>query len=164
MKRATFISLIIGVLLLQGCSILTESRAEREARIERETQMVLDGINSGDFKIDIERMMPLRGSSRHANGFSIKVKDGHIVSNLPYFGRVWDLPYGGGHGLTFEADIEDTAVFTGDDGSYTVRMLIKTDEDTHVYTLQIYVAGNSYLLVQSKNREPINYVGSFSFR
>ena len=48
--------------------------------------------------------------------------------------------------------------------SYNIRMLIKTDEDTHVYTLQIYVDGNSYLLVQSKNREPINYIGNFSFR
>ena len=163
MKRAAFISIILCALLTQGCSILTESRADREARIERQAQQILAGVNAGDFKINIERMMPLRGAGRNVNGFSVKVKDGRIVSNLPYFGRAWDLPYGGGHGLTFEADIEESAVYAGDDGSYTIRQLIKTDEDTHVYTFQIFPTGNSYLLVQSKNREPINFVGYYSF-
>ena len=42
-------------------------------------------------------------------------------------------------------------------------MLIKTDEDTHVYTFQIFTNGSTSLLVQSKNREPINFNGDFSF-
>ena len=163
MKRTAILTMMLGILLLQGCAVMTESREDRAARLEREAQMVRQGVETGDFKIDIRMMMPLRGGSRHVDNYSVKVKDGHIVSYLPYFGRAWDLPYGGGHGLSFEADIEDSAVYAGSDGSYTVRLLIKTDEDSHVYTFQIFRSGSASLLVQSKNREPINYSGDLVF-
>ena len=163
MKRFLLVPLLSGLFLFQGCSVLTESREDRAARLERESQLILEGIDALDFKIDIERMIPMRGTARHVDNYSVKVKDGHIVSHLPYIGRAWDLPYGGGHALNYESDIDDSAVFVGDDGSYTVRLLIKTDEDTHVYTFQIYLDGNAYLLVQSRNREPINFSGHYSF-
>ena len=162
MKRI-LITLMAATLLFQGCGVLNESREDRLARLEREAQMVRDGVENGDFKVDIDRMIPLRGGSRHVDNYSVKVKDGHIVSYLPYFGRAWDLPYGGGHGLNFEADIQESEVYREADGSYTVRLLIKTDEDTHVYTFQIFTNGSTSLLVQSKNREPINFNGDFSF-
>ncbi|MBO4918345.1 MAG: DUF4251 domain-containing protein [Bacteroidales bacterium] len=162
MKRI-LITLMAAALLFQGCGVLNESREDRLARLEREAQMVRDGVENGDFKVDIDRMIPLRGGSRHVDNYSVKVKDGHIVSYLPYFGRAWDLPYGGGHGLNFEADIQESEVYREADGSYTVRLLIKTDEDTHVYTFQIFTNGSTSLLVQSKNREPINFNGDFSF-
>ena len=160
MKR--IIITIAAAALLTGCGVLTESREERQIRLEREAQLVRQGIENGDFKVDIDRMIPLRGGSRHVDNYSVKVKDGHIVSYLPYFGRAWDLPYGGGHGLNFEADIQENEVYREADGSYTVRLLIKTDEDTHVYTFQIFTNGNTSLLVQSKNREPINFNGSIN--
>ena len=162
MKRI-LITLAAAALVLTGCGVLSESREDRLVRLEREAQMVRQGVENGDFKIEIRQMIPLRGGSRHVDNYSVKVKDGHVVSYLPYFGRAWDLPYGGGHGLSFEADVQESAVFLGDDGSYTVRLLIKTDEDTHVYTFQIFQNGSASLLVQSKNREPINYNGDFVF-
>ena len=162
MKRILF-TFLAATLLFTGCGVLTESREDRLVRLEREAQMVRQGVENVDFKVNIDRMIPLRGASRHVDNYSVKVKDDHIVSYLPYFGRAWDLPYGGGHGLNFEADIQDSAVFISDDGSYTVRLLIKTDEDTHVYTFQIFRNGSATLLVQSRNREPINFNGDFVF-
>ena len=162
MKRI-IITLMAAALLLQGCGVLTESREDRLVRLEREAQMVRQGVETGNFKVNIDRMIPLRGGSRHVDNYSVKVKDGHITSHLPYFGRAWDLPYGGGHGLTFDADIQESDVFHESDGTYTVRLLVKTDEDTHVYTFQVYTSGSASLLVQSKNREPINYGCNFSF-
>ena len=155
--------MMLGVLLLQGCGVMTESRKDRAARLELTAQQVHQGVEAGDFKMDIRMMMPLRGASRHVDNYSVKVKDGHIVSYLPYFGQAWDLPYGGGHGLNFEADIEDSEVYRDAKGSYIVRLLIKTDEDTHVYTFQIFQNGSASLLVQSKNRESINYSGDLVF-
>ena len=161
MKR--IIITLAAAALLTGCGVLTESREDRQIRLEREAQMVRQGVENGNFKVDIDRMVPLRGGARHVDNYSVKVENGHIVSHLPYFGRAWDLPYGGGHGLTFEADIEESDIFREPDGSYTVRLLIKTDEDTHVYTFQIYTNGSTSLLVQSKNREPINFSGNINF-
>lgn len=162
MKRI-LITFMAAALLLQGCGVLNESREDRAVRLEREAKMVSEGVEAGSFRVNIDRMIPLRGSARHVDNYSVRVKDGHIVSYLPYFGRAWDLPYGGGHGLNFEADIQESDVFRETDGSYTVRLLIRTDEDTHVYTFQIFPNGSTSLLVQSKNREPINFSGDFSF-
>ena len=161
--KKILITLMATALLLQGCGVLKESREDRLVRLEREAKMVSQGVESGDFKVDIDRMIPLRGAASHVDNYSVRVKDGQIMSHLPYFGRAWDLPYGGGHGLTFDADIEESDVYREPDGSYTVRLLIRTDEDTHVYTFQIYTNGSASLLVQSKNREPINYSGNINF-
>ena len=162
MKRI-LITIMAATLLLTGCGILTESREDRLIRLEREAQMIRQGVESLDFTIDIEQMIPMKGVSRHVDNYSVKVKDGHIVSHLPYVGRAWDLPYGGGHALNFEADIQESAVFTESDGSYTVRLIIKTDEDTHVYAFHLFSNGKASLIVQSRNRESISYGGSFSF-
>lgn len=163
MKRTILIPLMTGLLLLQGCGVLTESRTDKAARLEREAALVVQGVESGDFKVDIRFMIPLGSPSRNVTSYSVTVKDGHIVSHLPYMGRAWDLPYGGGHGLNFEADIQDSAVYREPDGSYTVRLLVRTDEDSHVYTFEIFPNGSTTLLVQSKNREPITFRGEVIF-
>ena len=162
MKRI-LITIMAATLLLTGCGILTESREDRLIRLEREAQMIRQGVESLDFTIDIEQMIPMKGVSRHVDNYSVKVKDGHIVSYLPYAGRAWDVPYGGGHALNFEADIQDSAVYNENDGSYTVRLVIKTDEDNHVYAFRIFTNGSTSLLVQSRNREPISFNGDFVF-
>jgi hypothetical protein len=162
MKKILF-TLMAAAILFSGCGVLNESREDRLIRQEREAQMLIQGIESGHYRINIDRMIPLRGQSKHVDAYSVRVKGDHIVSYLPYFGRAWDLPYGGGHGLNFEADIQESVVYREADGSYTVRLLIKTDEDTHVYTFQIFTSGKATLLVQSKNREPINFYGDYDF-
>ncbi|MBQ6044614.1 MAG: DUF4251 domain-containing protein [Bacteroidales bacterium] len=164
MKRATFITLLLGITLLQGCGVLFESPEDKAARQQREFQTIRESVESGNFKIDIRQMIPLQMSPRHVTNYSVSVKDNHIISYLPYAGRAWDVPYGGGHALNFQADIQETAVYRDDvNGSYTVRLLIRTDEDTHVYTFQIFSSGSASLLVQSKNRDSISYNGEFVF-
>ena len=162
MKRI-LITIMAGALLLTGCGVLVESREDRLVRLEREAQMVRQGVESLDFKIDIDQMIPMKGPSRHVDNYSVKVKDGHIVSHLPYVGLAWDLPYGGGHALNFEADIQESAVYDEGDGSYIIRLIIKTDEDTHVYAFHLFNNGKASLIVQSCNRESISYGGDFSF-
>ena len=155
--------MILGLALLQGCGVMTESREDRQARQEREAAQVRQSVESCDFTMDVRRMIPLGANSRIVSNYSVKVKDGHINSHLPYMGRAWDVPYGGGHALNFEADIQEASVFREANGSYTVRLLVPTDEDTHVYIFQIFDNGSASLLVQSKNREPINFNGQLSF-
>jgi len=155
---------MLGALLFQGCGILTESREDRLVREQREAQIISESIESGDFKMDIRQMIPMAMAPRHVTNYSVTVEGDHINSHLPYAGRAWDLPYGGGHALNFESDIQEKAVFLDEsDGSYTVRLLVRTDEDTHIYTFHFSLGGSATLLVQSKNREPINFTGTFLF-
>ena len=77
--------------------------------------------------------------------------------------QVDDYPYGGGHGLNFQAEYQEYNVIAQPDGSDMIRILVKTDEDTHVYTFTIYDNGKVNLLVQSRNREPVSYYGEIRF-
>jgi hypothetical protein len=156
--------LLAVVLTVSSCGILSgETREERARREAREARMVEDNIQAGNFTIDIDRMYPVRGSSQHVSNYSVSVKDGVLNSHLPYIGQAWRVPYGGGHALNFKAPVGTYNVFRTQDGGYEIRILVKTDEDQHVYTLTIFNNGRTSLDVQSQNRERISFSGVMDF-
>ena len=154
--------LLTAALFVSGCGVLNETLAERRERRARESRLVTENVQSGNFSIDIERMYPLRGSSKSVTSYSVTVKDGTIDSHLPYIGRAWNVPYGGGHALTFEAEVGSYTVQPVRDG-YEVTLYVKTDEDEHIYRFTIFDNGNTSLDVQSGNRDRISYSGNMRF-
>ena len=156
--------LLAVALTVSSCGVLSgETREERARREAREARMVEDNIQAGNFTIDIDRMYPVRGSSQHVSNYSVSVKDGVLNSHLPYIGQAWRVPYGGGHALNFKAPVGTYNVFRTQDGGYEIRILVKTDEDQHVYTLTIFNNGRTSLDVQSQNRERISFSGVMDF-
>ena len=135
--------LLAAVLAVSACGILSsETREERVAREAQEAKMVRQGLETGNFTIDIDRMYPLRGTSKMVNNYSIKVKDNVLISHLPFIGQAWRVPYGGGHALNFDAPIV---------------------EDEHLYLLTVFDNGRASLDVQSQNRDRISYSGQMDF-
>ena len=155
--------LLTAVLMVSGCGIFNETPAERKAREAREAQMVKSNVESGDFTIRIDRMYPLRGSSKSVSNYFVSVKDGKLNSALPYIGTAWRVPYGGGHALHFEAEIGEYSVSPFRKDGYEVRIRVRTDEDDHVYLFQIFDTGRASLDVQSGNRDRISYSGEMEF-
>ena len=156
--------LLAVVLTVSSCGVLSsETREERALREAREAKMVDENLQSADFRIEIDRMYPVRGSSQHVTNYSVTVKDGVLNSHLPYIGQAWRVPYGGGHALNFKADIGSYNVVRTRDDGYEVRIYVKTDEDQHVYTLTIFNNGRTSLDVQSQNRERISFSGMMDF-
>ena len=155
--------LLAAVLTVSSCGIFSETPAERREREAREAQLVTEKVNTGNFTIDIDRMYPLRGSSKSVTNYSITVKDGKLISALPFIGRAWKVPYGGGHALNFEADILNYTVTPVRKDGYEVRIYVKTDEDEHLYLLTIFDNGRSSLDVQSGNRDRMSYSGIMDF-
>ena len=156
--------LLAAVLTVSSCGVLSsETREERARREAREARMVDENLQSANFRIEIDRMYPVRGSSQHVTNYSVTVKDGVLNSHLPYIGQAWRVPYGGGHALNFKADIGSYNVARTRDDGYEVRIYVKTDEDQHVYTLTVFNNGRASLDVQSQNRERISFSGMMDF-
>ena len=156
--------LLAVVLTVSSCGVLSsETREERARREAREAKMVDENLQSANFRIEIDRMYPVRGSSQHVTNYSVTVKDGVLNSHLPYIGQAWRVPYGGGHALNFKADIGSYNVARTRDDGYEVRIYVKTDEDQHVYTLTVFNNGRASLDVQSQNRERISFSGMMDF-
>ena len=158
------VTLLAAALAVSACGILSsETREEKAAREAREAQMVRQGVEAGDFSIDIDRMYPLRGTSKTVTNYSVKVKDGVLYSHLPFIGQAWRVPYGGGHALNFDEKIGNYSVLQTREGGYEIRIYVKTDEDEHLYRITLFDNGRASLDVQSGNRDRISYSGIFDF-
>jgi hypothetical protein len=97
------------------------------------------------------------------SNYSIKVKDGVLISHLPFIGQAWRVPYGGGHALNFDAPIVNYTVTQPRTDGYEIRIYVKTDEDEHLYRLTVFDNGRASLDVQSQNRDRISYTGEMDF-
>ena len=160
-----FVLPLLAVLLtVSGCGILSsETREERVAREAKEARMVRQGVETGNFTINIDRMYPLRGTSKTVTNYSVKVKDGVLYSHLPFIGQAWRVPYGGGHALNFDAPIVNYTVTPPRADGYEIRIYVKTDEDEHLYRLTVFDNGRASLDVQSQNRDRISFSGEMDF-
>ena len=156
--------LLAAVLAVSACGILSsETREERVVREAKEAKMVRQGLETGNFTIDIDRMYPVRGSSKVVNNYSVKVKDGVLFSHLPFIGQAWRVPYGGGHALNFDAPVINYTVSQLKNEGFEIRIFVKTDEDEHLYRLTVFDNGRASLDVQSQNRDRISYTGQMDF-
>ena len=155
---------LAAVLAVSACGVLSpETREEKAAREAQEAQMVLRAVETGNFTIDIDRMYPIRGTSKMVNNYSIRVKDNVLISHLPFIGQAWRVPYGGGHGLNFDAPVLNYSVVQNRRDGYEIRIFVKTDEDEHLYLLTLFDNGRASLDVQSGNRDRISFSGQMDF-
>ncbi|MGN0213678.1 MAG: DUF4251 domain-containing protein [Muribaculaceae bacterium] len=137
--------------------------SEEKAQLEtRRAEYVINHINTNHFTIDVDRMTPNRGISRQLSyGYGIIVKGDTLTSFLPYFGRAYSLPYGGGKVLNFESKITARQLSRNNKKMLTTLHLFTTnDEDTYQYIVEIFDNGRSHIEVRSRLREAISFDGN----
>lgn len=159
MKRLIllFVSLMSAAILLNGCA----TSEEKAAQMAELSANVTIALNNRDYKIAIDRMYPMRGSSRHVSfGYSVEVRNDTLISYLPYFGRSYNVPYGGGKGLNFSALIGSYQEFMKKNGQRHIEIGVTNDEDTYFYTIEVFNNGSSSIEVRARQRERISYTGN----
>ena len=162
MKRLIllFVSLMSAAILLNGCA----TSEEKAAQMAELSANVTIALNNRDYKIAIDRMYPMRGSSRHVSfGYSVEVRNDTLISYLPYFGRAYNVPYGGGKGLNFTAPIGSYQEFMKRNGQRHIEIGVTNEEDTYFYTIEVFDNGNSSVEVRARQRERISYSGNVEF-
>ena len=162
MKRTIRFSFIIAISAILWSSCATSE--EKAAQMAELSANVTNALNNRDYKIAIDRMYPMRGSSRHVSyGYSVEVKKDTLISYLPYFGRAYNVPYGGGKGLNFTAPIGSYQEFLKRNGQRHIEIGVTNEEDTYFYTIEVFDNGNSSVEVRARQRERISYSGNVSF-
>ena len=163
MMRKFYVSMAIAVCacaVLCGCAT-SEERAAQKAEMARN---VTKALNERNYKISILRMNPMRGSSRSVSyGYSVEVRNDTLFSYLPYFGRAYNVPYGGGKGLNFSHPIENYQEYQKKNGQRYIEIGLTNEEDTYLYTIEVFDNGNSSVEVWSRQRERIYYTGMMEF-
>lgn len=150
--------ILLGLIFLIAAMPATaQSRSEKKARIER---IVRDAIDSKAYKIDVNRMQPMRGGSRALTAdYSLEVGNDSVHSYLPYFGVGYNIPYGGGKGLVFSEPITDYKVKELKKGGVQIDFKARSEGDNYEYSLTIFPNGSTAIHVRASNRQSISYTG-----
>ena len=148
--------MLLAMVVLGSCAT-SEERAARNAEHAKKVKAALD---SKTFKISVNRMNPMRGASKSVSyGYSVEVRNDSLISHLPYFGRAYNVPYGGGNGLSFSAPIDSYRDTPKKNDLREIEIHLTNDEDTYTYYIKVFDNGSSSIDVQSRQREGISYSG-----
>lgn len=158
MRNILSIVLAVTALTLCGCASLKmtpEEKATMEAQIQ-------ENLDNRTFYIEVDQMLPRRGASRHVTNYSLTVDGDKLISHLPYFGQAWNLPYGGGQGLSFESKISDYIESYPKPDRRQIALATNNGEDSFVFVIEVFSNGKATIDVRSRNRESISYYGYMS--
>lgn len=153
------------ILLCLVCMTVTisasaQNQSEKKAQIER---AVKEAIDSKTYKIDVNRMQPMRGGSRTlTTNYSLKISNDSVYSYLPYFGVAYNIPYGGGKGLVFSEPITEYKTKELKKGRMQIDFKTRSEGDNYEYSLTIYPNGSTTIHVQTSNRQSISYTGDMA--
>ena len=163
MKKLLF-SILLGssaCAMLSGCA----SAEERAARAAEQAAKVTKALEARDYKIAVNRMYPMKGSSRSVSyGYSVEVRNDSLISYLPYFGGAYNVPYGGGNGLNFSERIGSYRESQKNNGERQIEINVTNEEDTYIYLIKVFSNGNSSIDVTSRQRDHISYSGELEVK
>ncbi|WP_291528291.1 DUF4251 domain-containing protein [Bacteroides sp. UBA939] len=154
------IRMIFSVLLIAAICIPLLSAQTKKEKKEQKQQVVKELIMSEAYKIDVDRAFPTRGRSiTLTSPYSIEIRNDSVISYLPYFGRAYSIPYGGGDGLNFKAPLNEYQMEWNKKGTAKIKFTARNTEDNFEFSIDIYDNGLSSIHVNMKNRESINFQG-----
>ena len=162
MKKFLF-SMVFGIVvlvMLSRCATVEE----RAARAAEQAAKVRTALTERNYKISIDHMYPMKGGSKSVSfGYTVEVRNDSLFSYLPYIGRAYQIPYGGGKGLNFSERIGSYQETQRKNGLQHIEIGVKNDEDTYLYTIEVWDNGKSQINVQARQRERISYSGDIVF-
>lgn len=161
--RLTRLIGILGIALLcAGQSLFAQSKQERKEQKEREVKATVD---SGRFTIDVNRAVPMSGRSVNLTSpYSLELRGDSVVSYLPYFGRAYSAPYGGGNGLNFQEQASEFEQTQKKKGGMELTFRVRTKEDVYAFRVDIFPNGSSTINVTPVNKQGITFYGEVAPR
>jgi len=154
--------IVLMAVVVVSCSSLTST--EKAEQQQQMAQAVDNALAQRRYKVAIGMMYPRNGRAVQVSSlFSLEVKGDTLVSYLPYSGRAYNVPYGGGKGLDFTAPITEYHASKNKKGTTQVSMKVHNDEDYLSFSMEIYNNGNAYVNLICREREAISYSGKLSF-
>ncbi|MDF9829424.1 DUF4251 domain-containing protein [Parabacteroides sp. PF5-6] len=159
MKRLKSMFFLVSILLIGVVQpTMAQSKQEKKEQKQKEVKELLE---SGYYTIEVERALPLNGTPVNlTSSYTLEMRGDSVISHLPYFGRAYNIPYGGGDGLRFAKSLTDKNITFDDKGTADIRFEVRTDEDKFTYTVKVFNDGSATIFVQPVNRQSITFQGN----
>ncbi|MDD3358123.1 MAG: DUF4251 domain-containing protein [Parabacteroides sp.] len=133
----------------------------KEEKKELKAKQVKELVEAKDFKITVDRVLPMKGRSRSLTSeYTLTIKNDSVFSHLPYFGQAYSLPYGGGVGMIFKAPVSEYKQSYNKKGTAQIYFRTRSSDDTHQFNVQVFPNASVTIMVTSINRQGITYYGT----
>jgi len=144
--------------LLTSCGTGSKlTKAERKAYVE---QYVLEALDKRQYTIAVDWMRPLGGRPKHlTSNYELKIDGDDVNSYLPFQGRAYNVPYGGGKALNFTGKIDQYQTYLRGNDLYHIEFQVTNDEDTYVYHIEMFSNGKATIDVIPRERSAISFDG-----
>jgi len=153
--KANKLFLLAG-LLLSGSMIPITAQNKKEKKQQRE-QAVREAVDAKAYKINVDRVMPMKGGSKHlTSDYSLEIRNDSVYSYLPYFGV--------GKGLNFSAPLSEYTSTYSKKGNAKITLKVRNEEDNYLYNITIYPNGSSNIQVTPTNRQSISFSGEMDLK
>ncbi|WP_455591518.1 DUF4251 domain-containing protein [Bacteroides sp.] len=157
MKTNRRFNLLIMLIFASACTLTAQTRKEKK---EMKEKAVKEIIESENYKIDVATAYPRRGRMvTLSSPYSLEIRNDSVYSYLPYFGRAYSIPYGGGQGLMFKVPIEKYEMEYGKRGVARANLTARSIDDRVKFGITIYPNGSAHIDVTMQQRESINFSG-----
>jgi hypothetical protein len=158
MKRISFIVALLAMVMMTSCGITSKATLSEVDKANAE--VVTSMLENKVYKMDFDRASSMARASFSLNyPYYVSVIHDRVESFLPYFGRAYNVPYGGGEGLNFTAPISDYKMTQDRKGRWVVTFDARTTEDLYQFRIEIYPAGSTYLSVSSTQKQVMSFNG-----
>lgn len=151
---------IFMLLLALLVGIPTLSAQSKKEKKEQKKEAVKKLIESENYKIDVNTAMPMRGLSIPlTSSYSLEIRNDSVISYLPYYGRAYSIPYGGGDGLNFKAVLKEYSMKMDKKGNAVIEFIARNPEDRYEYRVKVFPNGSASIDVNMQNRQSISFQG-----
>ena len=151
---------ILMLLLAMLAGIPTLSAQTKKEKKEQKKEAVRQLIVSENYKIDVNTAMPMRGRNiTLSSPYSLEIRNDSVFSYLPYYGRAYSVPYGGGSGLIFNAPLKEYTMDLDKKGNAVIKFSARSPEDFFEFSAKVFSNGTASIDVIMQNRQSISYRG-----
>jgi hypothetical protein len=167
MKTITFkLSIFLVLLLFILPKGFSQEKSRKELKAERKIalQKQIDSlVNSREFVFigTFAHPQGQRSVNLASNSNFMKFYTDSISSDMPFYGKAYNVGYGGDSGLKFAGKAEKYTV-KKEKKNYQIDAVVKGDHDSFQIFLSVSFSGGASLSINSNNRNPISYSGDIS--
>ena len=158
-KKRLVVSLL-AVVIIGFTPLFAQNKKEIK---EKRIAAVKERVESRNYEIEVNRALPMGAPSITLTyDYSLKIKNDSVYSYLPYYGRAYSIPYGGGKGLNFRAPLKKYEMKIDRKGRINIRFETQNSEDHFKFIINIYDNGSANIDVNMQNRQSISYYGDLN--
>ncbi len=159
--KAAVIALFL-TFINSNISIGQSSKNEKDSVKQAEVSKLVD---QKEFVFLAEYASPLKGGRRFlSSGYTLTVANDTIISDLPYFGRVYQASLSSSGGLRFTITGVDYKVFNRKKGGWDISIRLKSASNVQELNFTIFGNGRASLIVNSIDRQQITFDGTIEKR